>query len=127
MLLDLLVGEIGDREHVAVIGAPHTSVDLVAAVELADAHVHARELGPGDVLADEVGPDRHLAVAAVDQHRDLDRARPAEPAEDVERDPTVRPGREHVVDEHRPRHRRSRTHVGLGPSMRSRGSSTSSR
>ena len=82
----------------------------------------------GDVLADEVGADRHLAVAAVDEHGDLDRARPAEPAEHVERDPHRASGREDVVDEHDDARRRSRTRTSVsGPSMRSRGSSTSSR
>ena len=52
------------------------------------------------VLADEVGPDRQLAVAAVDQHRELDGARPAEVVERVERGADGAAGEEHVVDQH---------------------------
>ena len=53
-----------------------------------------------EVLADEVGADRQLAVAAVDQHGELDGARPADVVQGVERGPDRAPGEEHVVDEH---------------------------
>ena len=54
----------------------------------------------GQVLAHEVGPDRQLAVAAVDEHGELDRARPPELGERVERGPHRAAGEEDVVDEH---------------------------
>ena len=52
------------------------------------------------VLAHEVGPDRQLAVAAVDEDRELHRAGPAELVERVERGAHRATGVEHVVDEH---------------------------
>ena len=51
------------------------------------------------VLADVVGLDRQLAVAAIDQHDQLDGARPAEVDERVERGADRAPGVEHVVDQ----------------------------
>ena len=48
---------------------------LVDPVELLDAHVDALGARGREVLADVVGADRKLAVAAVDQHGELDRAR----------------------------------------------------
>src|SRR5215469_410252 len=50
----------------------------VAAVRLLQEHLDAFGLGGGHVLADVVRPDRQLAVTAVDQHGQLDRAGPAE-------------------------------------------------
>ena len=52
-----------------------------------------------DVLADVVGADRQLAVAAVDEDRELHGAGPAEVAERVERGADGAAGEEHVVDE----------------------------
>ena len=52
------------------------------------------------VLADVVGPDRQLAVAAVDQHGELDGPRPAEVVERVEGGPDGAAGEQDVVDEH---------------------------
>ena len=54
----------------------------------------------GDVLAHVVGADGQLAVAPVDQHRELDAARPAEVEERVDGRADGAPGVEHVVDEH---------------------------
>ena len=53
----------------------------------------------GQVLADVVGADRQLAVAAVDEHRQLDGARAADVAQRVERGADRAAGEEHVVDE----------------------------
>ena len=52
------------------------------------------------VLADVVGADRQLPVAAVDEHRELDRSGPAELEQRVERGARGAAGEEHVVDEH---------------------------
>ena len=58
-------------------------------------------VGPGrQVLADVVGADRQLAVAAVDQHGQPDGAGPAEVAEGVQRGPHGTAGEQHVVDQH---------------------------
>ena len=54
----------------------------------------------GQVLADEVGADRQLAVAAVDQDREPDRLRAAEVVERVQRGADGAAGVEHVVDQH---------------------------
>ena len=54
----------------------------------------------GQVLADVVGADRQLAVAAVDQDGELDGARPAEVVERVERGADGAAGEQHVVDQH---------------------------
>ena len=51
------------------------------------------------VLADEVGPDRQLAVAAVDQDRQPHGAGPADVVERVEGGPDGPAGEEHVVDQ----------------------------
>ena len=58
------------------------------------------------VLADEVGPDRQLAVAAVDEHRQLHGPRPPVLGDRVERRPHGAAGEQHVVDEHDGRRRR---------------------
>ena len=47
-----------------------------------------------------VGPDRQLAVAAVHQHRQPDRPRPAEVAQRVQGRPHRTAGVEHVVNQH---------------------------
>ena len=53
-----------------------------------------------EVLADEVGADRQLAVAAVDQHGELHGPGPAHLGQRVERGPDRAAGVEHVVDQH---------------------------
>ena len=62
----------------------------------------------GQVLADVVGPDRQLAVAPVDHHRQLHGPRPAVVVERVERGPDRAAGEQHVVDQHHDRARRGR-------------------
>ena len=74
--------------------------DLVAAVDLLDVDVHALVGGGRQVLADVVGPDRQLAVAAVDQHRQLHPRRAAVVEEHVDRRADGAAGVEHVVDDH---------------------------
>src|SRR5438309_3062719 len=58
---------------------------LVDTVFLGDEHLDALRVGCGHVLADVIRTDRQLAVAAIDQHRQLDRPRPAEVHERVHR------------------------------------------
>ena len=53
-----------------------------------------------EVLADEVGPDRQLAVAPVDQDGEADRLGPPDVAQRVERRADGAAGEEHVVDQH---------------------------
>ena len=53
----------------------------------------------GRFLPDVVRLDRQLAVAAVDEHDQLDGARPAEVDQRVERGANRPPGVQHVVDE----------------------------
>ena len=52
------------------------------------------------VLADVVGPDRELAVAAIDHDRELHRPRAAERRQRVEGGADRAAGEEHVVDQH---------------------------
>src|SRR5512140_1874435 len=63
-------------------------------------HVHRDHLAPagGHVLSDVVGPDRQLAMSPVDQDGELDRPRPPEIDQLVERGPHGSPGVEHVID-----------------------------
>jgi hypothetical protein len=70
----------------------------VLRVDLGEQDMHHLALRGGQVLPDVVGADRELAVAAVDQDRELDRARPPEVVQGIERG-AHRPAREqHVVD-----------------------------
>src|SRR5258708_1394353 len=59
----------------------------VDAVDLRPHHLDPLVVGGGDVLADVIGPDRQLPVAAVDQDRQLDGARPAVADQPVHRRP----------------------------------------
>ena len=71
----------------------------VEAVDLGDPDVHALVARRGEVLADVVGADRQLAVAAVDEDREPHGAGPAELGERVEGGADRATGVEHVVDE----------------------------
>src|SRR5258708_285563 len=73
---------------------------LVDSVLLGHQHLDALRVGGGHVLADVIGSDRQLAMASVDQHRELDRARPAEVEQRVHRGPRSAAVVDHVVDEH---------------------------
>ena len=83
-------------------GAPPISVTSSRAVGLGERHPDALVERGGDVLADVVGADRQLPVAAVDQDRELHGAGPAEVGQRVERGPDGAAGEEHVVDEDHP-------------------------
>ena len=73
-----------------------TSVDLVHLDEL---HLDALVAGRRQVLADVVGPDRQLAVAAVGEHGELDARRAAVLEQRVDRGADRAAGVEDVVDE----------------------------
>src|SRR5581483_10901871 len=64
-----------------------------------DADLYLLGVGGRHVLADVVGPDRQLAVAAVDQHRELDGPRPPELNQRIHRRPRGAAAVDHVVDE----------------------------
>src|SRR5688500_14057809 len=75
---------------------------LVLSVDLLEPHLHALVARGRQVLADIVRFDGQLAMTAIDQHHQLNRARPAEVDERVDRRAN-RPARiEHVVDEDDP-------------------------
>ena len=103
--LDPLAVEVVDRQQVswsvhAVTSAGSGDRHLVDAVELLHAHVDALLAGGREVLADVVGSDRQLAVAAVGQHGEL-HARGAPVIEDrLDRGAHGAAGVEHVVDDH---------------------------
>ena len=121
-LLDLALGDLGealglgddpldagaveflDREQVVHVARRHRcrlgDRDLVHAVELAHPHVDVLGGRGRQVLADVVGADRQLAVAAVDQHRQLHPLGAAVGEQRLDRGPHGAPGVEHVVDDH---------------------------
>ena len=101
--LGVLAGQVGGTEQVALHRAPHfghQDGDGVDAVDRLDTDPDALRERGGEVLADEVGADRQLAVAAVDQDGQLHGLRPADLGERVERGTDRAAGVEHVVDEH---------------------------
>src|SRR5438093_50549 len=72
----------------------------VLAVVLLEPHRHAFAPRGGQVLADEIRADRQLAVAPVDQDRELDGRRAPEVDQRIERRANRPAGVEDVVDEH---------------------------
>src|SRR5947209_6717960 len=72
---------------------------LVDPVLVRDEHLDPLAVRGGHVLAHVVGTDRHLPVAAVQQDRQLDRARATEVHEGVHRRPRCTPMVNDVVDE----------------------------
>ena len=74
--------------------------DLVGRVVLAEVHVHALGARGRQVLADDVGADRQLAVAAVAEHREADARRAAVVEDRLDRGAHGAPRVEHVVDDH---------------------------
>src|SRR6059058_1256951 len=73
------------------------SVDLV---DLDELHLDALVARGREVLADIVGPDRQLAVAAVDEDGELDPVGPAVVEERLDRGADRPAGVEDVIDEH---------------------------
>src|SRR5207248_8008788 len=74
--------------------------NLVDLVDLDELHLDALVPGGRKVLADVVGPDRHLAVPAIDEHGELDPLWPAVVEQGLDGG-TDRAARvEDVVDEH---------------------------
>src|SRR4029450_1062591 len=73
--------------------------DAVLAVVLAQAHGDAFTARSREVVADVLRADRQLAVSAIDQARELDRGRPAEVDDRVERRANRPAGEEDVVHE----------------------------
>src|SRR5690348_9005713 len=71
---------------------------LVDAVVLLEPDRDRLDQGGGQVLADEVGPDRQLAVASVDEHREAYGAGPADVVHRVQGRADRPAGEEHVVD-----------------------------
>src|SRR5206468_11043630 len=79
---------------------PRDDLDLVPAVDLDKVHANIVARGGRRVLADEVGPDRELAMSTVDEDREADGARTSVVDEGVHRGADRAAGEEHVVDEH---------------------------
>ena len=73
--------------------------DAVVSVVFGETHLDVLTARGGHVLADVVGAQRQLAVAAVDEHRELHGAGPADVAQGVERGAHRAAGVEDVVDE----------------------------
>src|SRR5947199_5732499 len=73
--------------------------DLVHAVRLGEPDLHLLAAGGGEVLAHVVRTDGKLAMAPVDQHREVDGLGPAEVDQRVHRGKHRTAGEEHVVDE----------------------------
>src|SRR5947208_8984881 len=73
---------------------------LVEAVLLGHQHLDALGVRGGHVLAHVVGADRQLAMAAVDEDRQLDRARSPEIEQRVHRRARGASAVDHVVYEH---------------------------
>ena len=72
----------------------------VAAPSRRETHLDAVGARGRDVLADVIGPDRDGAMAAVDQHRELDRRRPAALPQRGHRALHGPSAVDHVVDQH---------------------------
>ena len=116
--VDVLAREVGDRDQVAarrwvgrrqqvvahqlnrhaasLLGDQHDPVDLV---DLDELHLDALGAGGGQVLADVVGADRQLAVAAVGDDGELDARGAAVVEERLDRGADRAAGVEDVVDE----------------------------
>ena len=80
---------------------PRTSSTASRPSSSLDEHVHpVAGRRCSTVVPDDVGLDRQLAAAAVDEHAEQDAARPAEVGALVERGADGAAGVEHVVDDH---------------------------
>ena len=100
MRIGVLTVEVAGAQQVLDHAAPPCDRDAVVLVGLDQRHLDALAERRRQVLAHEVGPDRQLAVAAVDQHGELDRAGAADLVEGVERGADRTAGEQHVVDQH---------------------------
>src|SRR5690606_3051873 len=74
--------------------------DLVEAVNFRQRDVYSLAAGGRKILAHEVGADRQLAVAPIDQDREAHRSGASEIAERVERCADRSSREQHVVDQH---------------------------
>src|SRR2546428_2327835 len=74
--------------------------DLVEAVLLLEADIHALGARRRQVLTDVVGPDRKLAVTSVHQYRELDARRAPIVEERLDRSPRGAARVKDVVDQH---------------------------
>ncbi len=95
------VHDVGHATGSTASGAIDDALDLdpVLAVGLLEVDPDELLARRRDVLADVVGADRQLAMAAIDEHRQADRLRPAEVDERVHRGADRPAGVQHVVDE----------------------------
>src|SRR5438045_175241 len=75
-------------------------LDLVAAIHLREVHADIVAGGRRHVLSDEIGPDRKLAVSAIDEDRETYRLRTSVVDERVHRGADRAAGEEDIVDEH---------------------------
>src|SRR5208283_4309431 len=73
--------------------------DPVETIDFAQLDVNALALGGWNILADEIGANWHLALAAIDQHRELNRFGTAEIRYRTEGGTHGAPGVEHIIDE----------------------------
>src|SRR4030042_381763 len=82
-----IVGRTDDSHFIAAVGVGQTHLDFFVT-------------GAGDILADIVRADGHLAVAAVDKHRQLYGARAAEVDKGVHGSADAAAGVKNIIDEH---------------------------
>ena len=78
----------------------HFSRRLRRAAHFRQPHADAFGVGGGDILADEIRFDGQLAVAAVNEHRQLNAPGPAEIIQRVHRGPDGPPAEQHVIHQH---------------------------
>src|ERR687888_208840 len=90
---------LSTEEPAALIDIVSAESRFTASSKLDDVRVDALLARGREVLADVVGADRQLAVAAVDEHGELHARGPAVVEEGVDRGPDRAPRVEHVVDE----------------------------
>src|ERR1041385_8549481 len=65
--------------------SPNNKDSVVSAIPLAQARLDPLVAGGRHILAHEIGADRQLAVAAIDQHGQLNARRPAQVGQGIER------------------------------------------
>ena len=98
--LGVVAAQVGRAEQVPLHASAAPSIVTASTSSTpCEADPHPLDQRGGEVLADEVGADRQLAVAAVDQHGQPHRLRAADVVQRVERGADGAPGEEHVVDE----------------------------